>query len=276
MFELPELTVIAAQMNEVLPGLTVAAGTLGNSPHKFVWYDREPEEFAALTAGLRAGPAWAEGKWLFLPLEPGCVLLLGEWGGRIRYHARGEALPAKRHLDLTFTTGAAFSATTQMWGGVHLCEAGREHDVKYVKGMRPTPVDDEFDRRYFDELVAVAQRGGKRSVKGLLTQDQLIPGLGNAIAQDIMFRARLHPRHALAEVSEGQLDDLFAAITGTVRDVIAAGGRGDERDLFGRRGGYARLMDAKAAGRPCPACGMPVTKISYLGGACYVCAACQR
>ena len=276
MFELPELTVIAAQMNEVLPGLTVAAGTLGNSPHKFVWYDREPEEFAALAAGLRAGPSWAEGKWLFLPLEPGYVLLLGEWGGRIRYHARGETLPAKRHLDLTFTTGAAFSATTQMWGGVHLGEAGHEHDVKYVKDMRPTPVDDRFDRPYFDELVAAAQQGGKRSVKGLLTQDQLIPGLGNAIAQDIMFRARLHPRRSLADVSAGQLDGLFVAITGTVRDVIAAGGRSDERDLFGRPGGYARLMDAKAAGRPCLACGTPVTRISYLGGACYFCPACQQ
>ena len=87
MFELPELTVIAAQMNDVLPGLTVAGGALGHSPHRFVWYDRTPEEFAALTAGLRARPAWVEGKWLFLPLEPGYVLLLGEWGGRIRYHA---------------------------------------------------------------------------------------------------------------------------------------------------------------------------------------------
>ena len=156
-------------------------------------------------SSLRSPPAcawvaaWAEGKWLFLPLEPGYVLLLGEWGGRIRFHARGEALPAKRHLDLTFTTGAAFSATTQMWGGVHLSEAGHEHEVKYVKDMRPTPVDEQFDRRYFGELVAVAQQGGKRSVKGLLTQDQLIPGLGNAIAQDIMFRARLHPRRSLAD-----------------------------------------------------------------------------
>jgi len=275
MFELPELTVIATQMNGVLPGQTVARGALGNSPHKFVWYDREPGEFAALTAGLRAGQTWAEGKWLFLPLEPGYVLLIGEWGGRIRYHAPGEALPAKRHLDLTFTTGAALSATTQMWGGVHLCEAGREHDVTYVKDMRPTPVDEAFDRRYFGELVAVAQQGGKRSVKGLLTQDQLIPGLGNAIAQDILFRARLHPRRSLAELSEAQVDELFAAITGTVRDVIAGGGRSDERDLFGRPGGYARLMHAKAAGAPCPECGTPVVKISYLGGACYFCPACQ-
>lgn len=99
--------------------------------------------------------------------------------------------------------------------------------------------------------------------------------MGNAIAQDILFRARLHPRRSLAELGEERVDELFAAITGTVRDVIAAGGRSDERDLFDRPGGYARVMHAKAAGRPCPGCGTTVMKISYLGGACYFCPACQ-
>jgi formamidopyrimidine-DNA glycosylase len=293
-FELPESTVIAAQMNDVLPGRIVAAGHLGNAPetpaggellgrrgapgpapHKFVWYDRPDEEFAALTAGLTAGRAWSEGKWLFLALDPGRVLLLGEWGGRVGYHAAGEPLPARYHVWLEFADGSSLVAITQMWGGVHLCEAGREHEVKYVRDMRPTPVDEAFDQAAFTKLVAAAQQGGKRSVKGLLTQDQLIPGLGNAIAQDIMFRARLHPRRGLETLDEAEVSGLHAAITGTVRDVIAAGGRYDERDLFGRPGGYVRVMDAKAVGRPCPACGAPIEKISYLGGACYLCPACQ-
>lgn len=275
MFELPELTVIAAQMNEVLPGLTVAAGAIGISPHKFVWYDHEPDEFAAVTAGRSAGRSRAEGKWLFLPLEPGYVLLIGEWGGRILYHESAEDLPAKRHVDLTFTNGAALSATTQMWGGVHLVEAGREDEVKYVKDMRPTPVDAAFDERYFRGLVAAEARDGKRSAKGLLTQEQLIPGLGNAIAQDILFRARLHPQRRLSDLDETDVDRLYTAITHTVQDVIAGGGRDDERDLFGRPGRYVRLMNAKSVGRPCPACGTPIKKSSYLGGACYVCPTCQ-
>jgi formamidopyrimidine-DNA glycosylase len=125
-------------------------------------------------------------------------------------------------------------------------------------------------------LVATAQESDRyRSVKGLLTQEQLIPGLGNAIAQDLMFRARLHPRHLLSELDEAQRRGLFAAIDETVTDVIAAGGRYDERDLYGRPGGYVRVMDAKAVGRPCPACGTPIEKTSYLGGACYFCPRCQ-
>ena len=73
----------------------------------------------------------------------------------------------------------------------------------------------------------------------------------------------------------GFLQDIFTAIMDTVQDVIAAGGRYDETDLFGKPGGYVRLMDSHTAGKPCPECGHMVEKIQYLGGACYFCPSCQ-
>ena len=112
-------------------------------------------------------------------------------------------------------------------------------------------------------------------VKGLLTQNQLIPGLGNAIAQDIQFRAGLHPRHPIAELSQIQRQNLYDAIHFTVQEAIAKGGRNDENDLYGRPGGYVRLLDSSTAGRPCPNCGTLLEKIQYLGGACYFCRRCQ-
>lgn len=275
MFELPELTTIATQMAATIEGMTIAEGQLGNAPHKFVWYNREHEEFTALVAGLQVGRPRAEGRWLFVPLEPGYVLLLGEWGGRILYHEAPASPPAKYHLYLAFSDGSALSATTQMWGGVGLFEAGREREWPYVKDMRVTPADAAFTWEYFVALAEEARAGGKRSVKGLLTQDQLIPGLGNAIAQDIMFRAGLHPRRDLADLDEARLRTLYDEILATVRDVTAAGGRSDERDLFGKAGGYTRLMDARAAGKPCSRCGATIEKMQYLGGACYVCPRCQ-
>jgi formamidopyrimidine-DNA glycosylase len=137
-------------------------------------------------------------------------------------------------------------------------------------------VDPGFTFRYFDGLIASVAAEGKRRVKGLLTQDQLIPGLGNAIAQDILFVARLHPRHPLDELDRAQRRKLYDAITGTVRKVIAGGGRDDEHDLHDRPGGYKRIMDSAAAGRPCPECGERIAKIQYLGGACYFCPGCQK
>lgn len=275
MFELPEFITLARQINETLTGKTISRGSLGNSPHKFVWYNRTHEEFAGLTTGKIVGKAHARGKWLFVPLDPGYLLLIGECGGRLLYHPPDATLPGKYHLWLAFEDGSSLTALTQMWGALELYQAGQERERQYVKGMRPTPVEPDFTFDAFAALIAGLLTGEKRSVKALLTQDQLIPGLGNAIAQDIMFRAGLHPKHPLGDLSAAQQRGLYDAILTTIHAVIAGGGRYDEFDLYNRPGGYRRLMDSRAAGQPCPACSATVERIQYLGGACYFCPRCQ-
>jgi len=274
MFELPEMITLARQFNETIQGKIIREGTLGNSPHKFVWYNRKPEEFTRLTRKKTIGKAYAKGRWLFTPLEPGYILVFGECGGKIRFHSAGMKLPEKYHLWLAFEDGSALTTLTQMWGAMELYEAGTEKERKYVKDMRMTPIDPGFTIDYFSGFLDELLQGEKRSVKSLLTQDQLIPGLGNAIAQDIMFYAHLHPRRSLSNLTSGQRRDLYAAITDTVHEIIDKGGRNDESDLFGKPGGYVRLMDSAAAGKPCPECGRTVEKIQYLGGACYFCPKC--
>jgi formamidopyrimidine-DNA glycosylase len=276
MFELPEVITLARQINETLQGKTIREGRLGNSPHKFVWYNRKPEEFTRLSQGKTIGKAYARGRWLFTPLEPGYILVFGECGGKITFHPAGMKLPEKYHLHLAFEDGSALTTLTQMWGAMELFVAGEEKERKYIKDMRATPVDPEFTFNYFSGFIDELLQGEKRSVKSLLTQDQLIPGLGNAIAQDILFRARMHPRRALADLTPGQRRDLFTAIKDTVHEAIEKGGRNDENDLYGHPGGYVRIMDSHAAGKPCPECGRTVEKIQYLGGACYFCPNCQQ
>ena len=62
MFELPEVLTLARQMRETLTGKTIRAGSLGNSPHKFVWYNRSHDEFAKLTRGKTVGEAYSKGR----------------------------------------------------------------------------------------------------------------------------------------------------------------------------------------------------------------------
>ncbi len=276
MFELPECVTLTRQMNKVLRGKVVKRGRLGNSPHKFVWYNRKPVEFERLTKGKTVGAATPKGRWMLVALEPGYVLVLGECGGRLLFHEPGANRPGRYHLMLDFEDETSLSVTTQMWGAMELFERGRERERQYIKGMRPTPVDKEFTFRYFSGLVDELLPGEKRSVKGLLTQGQSIPGLGNSVAQDIMFRAGLHPRHPIAELSPAQRHGLHTAVVKTVREVIARGGRSDEFDLYGKPGGYERIMSSKTAGKPCPECGARIEKTAYLGGACYFCPKCQK
>jgi len=276
MFELPELMTLAKQMNDTLKGKIIRRGQLGNSPHKFVWYNRGHHEFEKLTKGKKIGEARPKGRWLFIPLEPEYVLLLGECGGKVLYHRPGSKLPKKYHLYITFEDGSFLTATTQMWGAMELYEKGKENDRKYVKGMRTTPIEPEFTLDYFSSIIDDCARAEKRSAKGLLTQDQIIPGLGNAIAQDILFRAHLHPRHSIGDLSGGERRALYDAILSTIDEIEKKGGRYDEHDLYNNSGGYVRIMDKNALGRPCPECGGKIKKMQYLGGTCYFCPDCQK
>lgn len=276
MFELPEFVTLARQVNETLTGKVIKKGSLGNVAHKFVWYNRTPDEFEALTKGKTVGKASSKGKWLFVSLEPDYVLVLGECGGKVLYHPAGTTIPKKYHLLLSFEDGTYLTATTQMWGAMDLYEKGQEQNREYILGMRPTPIEREFTFEYFSTLIDELTQGKKRSVKGLLTQDQLIPGLGNAIAQDILFKAKLHPRHLIDNLTNNQRQQLYDAILETVDQVIEGGGRYDEYDLHGHSGGYIRIMDKNAAGGPCPECGQIIEKMQYLGGACYFCPGCQN
>jgi formamidopyrimidine-DNA glycosylase len=275
-FELPEYLTLARQINESLVGKIIREGIRGNSPHKFVWYNRTAEEFAALSRGKRIGKAHVKGRWLIIALESDYFLVVGEWGGRFLFHPPGSEAPKKFHLYLAFEDGSTLSATTQMWGAVELYEAGLEHSGKYVRDQKPSPIDPQFTFDYFSALIDTVLKSEKKSVKGILTQDQLIPGLGNAIAQDIMFNARLHPKHRIDDLDQCKRQELYRSIQETVSKVIEQGGRYDEYDLYNRPGGYVRLMDSKSAGKTCPVCSEKISKIQYLGGACYFCPQCQQ
>ena len=94
--------------------------------------------------------------------------------------------------------------------------------------MNLTPVDEDFTCEYFCTLVDTIVEKEKKSVKGLLTQDQIIPGLGNAIVQNILFKARLHPKHSINDLKKSQRKKLYNAIMKTVHEIIKRGGRYDE------------------------------------------------
>ena len=102
-------------MNETLAGKQVQHGSLGNSPHKFLWYNVQPAEFAERVGSTVVG-AYTQRTVAVPSAEKNQILVFGECGGKILYHESADALPKKYHLALWFEDGSALSATTQMWG----------------------------------------------------------------------------------------------------------------------------------------------------------------
>ena len=108
-----------------------------------------------------------------------------------------------------------------------------------------------------------------------MISDPGVSGVGNGCLQDILFRAKLHPKRRVVDLTGSERRALYEAVQGTLGQMVELGGRGTERDLYNSPGGYSQILTSKAKDKPCPECGTPITKIQYLGGACYLCPSCQ-
>lgn len=270
MLEMPEIVTIAKQMNQELKGKKIKSGNRGNSPHKFAFYNREPEEYEAILAGKTIGDVTTDGSRSFTSLIPGFILFLGWMGGRILFHQDESTLPEKYQFMIHFEDNTYLTVTIQMWGFIQLLDES-EYISRLASGNKGvSTISDEFTYEYFKQSIEDYQEKDKNSIKKFMV------GIGNSYMHDILFKAKIHPKRIVADIDEMEIKNLYGAIRETMKKAVELGGRSDERDLYNNPGGYVRILDSKSKGKPCPECGGLIARIQYLGGASYFCPNCQR
>ena len=274
MIELPEALAIAGQINKTICGKKIAAATAAHTPHKLAWYYGDRTKYGELLVGKTIGEALAYGG--LVEIKAGeANILLGE-GVAIRFHPAGEPRPSRHQLLIEFTDGSALSASVQMYGGMGAFpEGGLDNRYYKVAKEKTSPFSPKFDRAYFDKVIS-ALEVQKLSLKALLATEQRIPGLGNGVLQDILFKAGMHPKKKVLTLFAKDRKVLFDAVKGTLQAMAAKGGRDTELDLFGHPGGYKTVLSKNTVNKPCPKCGTLIKKESYLGGSIYYCGSCQR
>lgn len=274
MIEMPEAVTIAHQMQSTLVGKTFQHFSRGVLAHKFLWLNKPAEEYDAILANQPVTGATSYGRSIYLYAGEVHLLWFGELGGRILYHQPGAVLPAKYHLRWDFTDASSLTFNLQMWGFVGLLERSELAAHPYAEVGIP-PLSVRFNLDCFDLLLEEYPEKTKKGVKGFLVTSKYVNGIGNGYLQDILFKAKIHPSRKIPSLTGDERKRLHKAIQDTLDEAIRLGGRDDERDLFDHPGAYKRLMSNETVGQPCPVCGTQIEKISYLGGACYLCPNCQ-
>jgi formamidopyrimidine-DNA glycosylase len=274
MIELPEAVNVAKQINDTISGKKVRSVAAGQTPHKLAWYYGDKSNYQGLMTGKTVGKARACGGMVEIKLD-NCIILFGEGVG-IRFHGINEQRPAKNQLLIEFEDQSAISGVIQMYGGLGCFKEGDLDNTYYkLAKEKPAPLSSGFDMAYFGSIIS-APEVQKFSLKALLATEQRIPGLGNGILQDILFRARMHPRKKENTLSDEDKKALFKAVEDTLSEMILKGGRDTEMDLFGHPGGYKTVLSKNTVDTPCPVCGTAIKKEAYMGGSVYFCEKCQR
>lgn len=262
--ELPDVEGFKATLDTEAVGLRVKDVVVEDAS---VLLDTSARAFRTALCGRRFAEPWRHGKWLLAPIEdartanpPVVVFHFGMTGGLV-WSAGAEE--RHRHDRVVF-----------VFGGGEL----RFRDMRKLEGLRLTDVDGT--KRMLADLGPDAAdvtlpeltgrlRDRRRQLKAALMDQGVVAGLGNLLADEILWRACLHPRLRTDDLTDAELRRLHGRVRSTVRSASRAGcvpgrpswltgNRDDEPGACSRCG--SDLHHGRTGGRAtvsCPRCQPP-------------------
>ncbi len=273
--ELPEILTLTKQLNKEIKGKKIKNAVIKNydSLLRMGFIKPKPKELEARLVKKSIEPISGEGKWLFVQLKPEMQLVLGEILGKIPFHKTNDTIPPKYNLLLEFEDSTFLTVIINFYGFIMAVNQKELKQLKYPGKLGISPLDKKFT---FQKFNAILEESSKEIIKAVILDQKKIAGIGNSYLQDILFKAKLHPKRKVADISIGEREVLYNVITKILSEAVRHGGRNNEFDLYNNPGNYKPILDKNIKGKPCPECGKKIEKINILGSTCYVCPACQR
>jgi formamidopyrimidine-DNA glycosylase len=268
--ELPEVTALAADLGARLDGRVVAR--------------LEVVSFSALKtfeipvdalAGQTVSGVTRHGKFLdFLVGDVHLVMHLAR-AGWIRWR---EAAPKPSKAlgrgpltaRLVLDDGSGFDVTEA--GTKKSLAISLVHDPSEIPGIArlgPEPLDPAFTEEVFAGILG---RAGRAQIKGVLRNQAVIAGIGNAYSDEILHVAKMSPFKPAA-MHEAEAARLYAAIQSTLRDAIARADGLAASELKAEKKSGMRVHGR--TGLPCPVCGDTVRQVIYADSTLQYCPTCQ-
>lgn len=274
MLELPEVITLSKQANDTLCGKTVTQLFNATKPHKFTFYNGDPSDYGKLLTGKTIESSKGYGMFVDFFLSDNVTMNIGD-GTIARYYPPGEKIPENYQLLLAFDDESFLVFTVAMYGFINAFPDGI-FDNKYYKLSRESisPLSEDYNMAMFEKLFTEAKK--TLTAKALLATEQRIPGVGNGVAQDILFNASIHPKQKILNLPDKKKEALFDSLKRTLAEITRRGGRDTQPDLYGNAGGYQTILSSKTWKNPCPRCGGAIIKEAYLGGSVYYCPVCQQ
>lgn len=174
-------------------------------------------------------------------------------------------------LRLRLDDGSGFELTeagTQRKLAVHVTDDPAS--IPHVATLGPDPLSDDFDAAVFAELL---QTAGRSQLKGVLRDQKIIAGIGNAYSDEILHVAKLSPFKGANTLSDEERDRLFSAIKTELAGAIERAEGLAAKDLKGEKKAGLRVHGRK--GEACPICGDTIAEVSFHDSSLQYCPTCQ-
>jgi DNA-formamidopyrimidine glycosylase len=268
--ELPEVEALAAFLRARASGHVIARAEAAS----FAVLKTFDPPLSALS-GLTIGKVGRYGKFLDLSCGDLHLVIHLARAGWLRWR---EELPDKPVRP--GKSPLAFRLALDDGSGFDLTEAGTQkrlavylvRDVQEVPGVAtlgPDPMADSFTV----ESLAAILKERRTQIKGVLRDQHIIAGIGNAYSDEVLHAAKMSPFKLAASFTPEEVATLHAAIVSTLRDALDRSAGLAAADLKGEKKTGLRVHGK--GGQACPVCGDTIREVSFADSALQYCPTCQ-
>ncbi len=264
--ELPDLEVIRRYLAPRLADVAITAARTGRPT---VLRNLLGGDLAEHLVGRRFRGADRRGKFLLLPLDDGTTLAINPMlAGRVRYGAPLGRDRTRDALILRLADGheLRYHDAADM-GKVYL--AADLDAIPTFTGQGPEADDPALTLDLFRERL----RRHTGEIKGILTNQAFVAGIGNAYADEICWCAAIYPFRRRADLSQEDVERLYQAMRTVLQKAIGTLEQrvGDAIDV--------EIRDFLAVhgkpGQPCPRCGGTISEVTLDRRSTHFCRTCQ-
>lgn len=272
--ELPEIETIKRVIEPQIRGLAIEKITV-HRPE--VIAHPVADAFCRAVTGQVIVRMARRGKFLQIELENQSRLLLHlRMTGCLLVVPQG--CPMEKHTHLVFHlqngTELRFS-DARRFGRFWLIQAGEEDVYSGIAKLGVEPLEPACSADYLQRKFGPR----KKAIKSCLMDQHVIAGIGNIDADEILFRAGLHPARPAGNLSRADWETLAAVIPDCLSYLIAKN-RITAQEYAASKGRDYRstpyLQVYGHDGQPCPLCGVCLCRMVIGGRSSVYCPACQK
>jgi formamidopyrimidine-DNA glycosylase len=260
--ELPEVEVFKSIVDDAALNKTIGSIYIERED---ILEDVSPQDFVNALEGDRLESTSRYGKYLFIETKKGNTVLMhfGMTAFPVYYESEDDKPDYPRAIFHFDDDGHLAFDCRRMLGKLSLVES--EEAFVEQKDLGIDAMDPQLDKDKFRELI----RSSRGYIKTTLMKQELIAGLGNEMADEIVYQIGLHPKSKIGALSDRDIDRLYD----TMHEVIEV-----RVNTFRQPENLPEnyLLRHRDDGETCPKCGGTIHRVKISGRSSYVCDSCQE
>lgn len=240
---------------------------------------KKPEagRFASLLEGQKITGVGRRGKHLLIKIGSSRVLVIHlRMTGRLVYTEEDNPRDQYTHVIFHLDNGGELRFhDVRKFGTMHLLSLEEVETFPSLCSLGPDALDPGLTRDAFKKRL----KGRRGQIKKLLLDQSFVTGIGNIYANEILWKARVHPERPVDSLGSREQGMIYQAMREVLALAIEHHGTTlrDYVDGEGNPGGFQAMLAVHGReGEPCPSCGKPVVRSKIGGRSAYFCPLCQK